>query len=72
MDNLTSGDRQAQTFRRIEDKSDQTLVAYVVMLALAYVAVGIRFWSRRLSQATIKADDWTIGAGLVSTVNHRV
>lgn len=38
-----------------------------ICLSAAYVFVILRFISRRLSRTPIKADDWAIVLGLVST-----
>ena len=38
-----------------------------ICLSAAYASVILRFTSRRLSRTAIKADDWAIVLGLVST-----
>ncbi len=48
-----------------DDRGAELIAADAVNLALACIAVILRFLSRRTSKAAIQADDWTIVAALV-------
>ena len=48
-----------------DDKSTSIIVANVLCVVAAYIAVILRFVSRRFVLAGLKADDWWIVAGLV-------
>ncbi len=63
---FTPADILYQQNYKEENKAAQIIAANVVMLASAYVAVALRFLSRRMSHTTLQADDWMIMAGLVS------
>jgi len=48
------------------DKRTPSLItAYVVCLSLAYIAVTLRFVSRRKSKNALMADDWMLVVALV-------
>ncbi|CAD6569435.1 MAG: hypothetical protein ASARMPREDX12_002446 [Alectoria sarmentosa] len=55
-----------------DDKKASLNVASAICLVAAYVAVAMRFLSRRLIRAEYKADDWFIIAGLVAYTGYVV
>lgn len=48
-----------------DDRRPSLIAAYAVCLSLAYVAVTLRFISRRKSKNALMADDWMLVVGLV-------
>lgn len=48
-----------------DNRGQEMVVAYVINIALAYVAVILRLASRRLSKAALQADDYTVIFALV-------
>ena len=48
-----------------DDRGSNLIEAYAICLALAYVAVGLRFLSRRKSRNALWADDWMVVVALV-------
>ena len=48
-----------------DDRKASLIVVYAICLVVAYIAVTMRFFSRRLIRAEYKADDWFIVTGLV-------
>ena len=48
-----------------ENRSKELIAACVVCLTAAYLAVPLRFLSRRLGKTALKADDYTIVIALV-------
>lgn len=64
---LTAEDIKYQQDHKDQDRTADIVAANVVMLAAAYVAIALRFISRRTSNAALQADDWMITVGLVKT-----
>lgn len=54
-----------QEEHRNENRGPEIISALAIMLAMAYVAVGLRFVSRRMVRAKLLYDDWVIVIGLV-------
>lgn len=50
-----------------DDRSASLIAANVVCVSLAFVAVCMRFTSRRMAKIKYQADDWLIISGLVTT-----
>lgn len=48
-----------------DDRGSNLIEAYAICLALAYVAVFLRFLSRRKSRNALWADDWMVVVALV-------
>lgn len=48
-----------------DDESNRIIASFGVCLALAIIAVLLRFLARHLNRASLGADDWTIVVGLV-------
>ena len=65
MASLTPAEIQLQFERQHQNRAVDIIVANTVMLAAAYVAVALRFASRRLIHARLGADDWVMVVGLV-------
>lgn len=57
---------QSQLEHRYQDRAADIVTSNVIMMAAAYVAVFLRFISRRLMRTSIGADDWMMVMGLVS------
>ena len=51
-----------------DDRSGSLIAANVVCVSLAFIAVCMRFASRRMAKIKYKADDWLIISGLVRTL----
>ena len=51
-----------------DDRSGCLIAANVVCVSLAFIAVCMRFASRRMAMVKYKADDWLIISGLVRTL----
>lgn len=49
----------------METKTGQLISSVVAMAVLAFIAVVLRVWSRLLSKAPFKLDDWLIILALV-------
>lgn len=62
---LTAQDIKYQQDHKDHERTADIVAATVVMLTAAYVAVALRFISRRMSHATLQADDWMMVVGLV-------
>ena len=60
--------RQHQFAHRKDDRRLLVVVPSVIFLVVAYLAVILRFISRRLAQAAFKRDDWWTAGSLVRTV----
>ena len=48
------------------DRQPEILKATIPFIILTFFAVILRFWSRRLKNAAVAADDYMIVAGLVN------
>ena len=48
-----------------DNRGPTLIAAYATCLSLAYIAVLLRFISRRKSQNPLMADEWMLVAGLV-------
>lgn len=66
MASLPPAEIQYQLVHQNENRSADIIAANTIMLVAAYIAVGLRFMSRRLMHATLGADDWMMVVGLVS------
>lgn len=53
-----------------DDRRKDVVIAAVVCLAVAMIAVVLRFLSRRLAKARILWDDYMIIVGLVSIMDY--
>ena len=53
-----------------DDRSARLIAANVVCVSLAFIAVCMRFTSRRIAKIKYKADDWLSISGLVMTHYH--
>lgn len=62
---LIAEDIKYQQDHRGQNRTADIVAANVVMLAAAYVAVALRFISRRIIHAKLQADDGMIMLGLV-------
>lgn len=49
-------------------ESDATLAVSGLVIALAAVSVGLRFYTRIFTKSGLKADDWSIFAAVVFTL----
>ena len=58
---------QYQQEHRYQDRATDIVTSTVILLAAAYVAVFLRFISRRLMRTSIGADDWIMVMGLVNS-----
>lgn len=65
MVHLTPQDIQYQKAHVHEDHSSQIVVSHAVCIALAAVAVVLRFASRRVGKIAVGADDYLIVAAFV-------
>lgn len=63
----TAEDITYQQHHKDQDRTADIVAANVAMLAAAYVAVALRFISRRMSHAALQSDDWMIVVGPVTT-----
>ena len=66
MPSLSPEELQYQLEHQYQNRAADIIKANTIMLAAAYVALALRFVSRRLMRATLAADDWMIVLGLVS------
>lgn len=62
---------QYQENHKNEDKGSGIIISLAIMLTMAYIAVGLRFTSRRMIQAKLSYDDWVIVIGLVCNARSR-
>lgn len=56
---------QYQEKHKNENKGPEIVVSLAIMLAVAYIAVGLRFTSRRMVRVKLSYDDWVMVIGLV-------
>lgn len=56
---------QYQEKHKNENKGPDIVVSLAIMLTVAYIAVGLRFTSRRMVGAKLSYDDWVMMIGLV-------
>jgi hypothetical protein len=49
-------------------ESDATLAVSALVIALAVLSSGLRFYTRIFTKAGLKADDWMILAAVISTL----
>lgn len=68
MASLPPQEIQYQLEHQHENRAIDIIAANTVMLTAAYVAVALRFTSRRLMHATLGADDWVMAVGLVASI----
>lgn len=64
---LPPAEAQYQLAHIHESRAKEIVVSHFVCLAIALVAVALRFLSRRMSKTPIKSDDWMMVAALVWT-----
>ena len=77
MASLTPSEMQYQLAHASEDRSVNVIAAVSTCLCLAFIAVGLRFFARKLTKTPFGADDWMILVALVrvhpeSSMNHEV
>ena len=65
MASLSPSDLSYQQSHIGEDRSVEIITASAICLSAAYVAVILRFVSRRLSKTILQGDDYTIVIALV-------
>lgn len=65
MASLSPSDVLYQQAHINENKSAEIITACAICLTAAYLAVVLRFVSRRISKTSLEADDYTIIAALV-------
>ncbi len=65
MPSLSPEELQYQLEHQYQNRVADIIIANTIMLAAAYVAVVLRFASRRPMHATLGADDWMMVVGLV-------
>ena len=63
---ISSKELQHQRDYQYQDRTADIITSNVIMLTAAYVAVTLRFISRRLMHISPGADDWMMLVGLVS------
>ena len=56
---------QYQQKHRNDNRGPDIIVSLAIMLAMAYIAVGLRFLSRKMTRANLSYDDWVMVIGLV-------
>lgn len=56
---------QYQEKHKNENRGPEIVVSLAIMLTVAYIAVGLRFISRRIVRVKLSYDDWVIVIGLV-------
>lgn len=56
---------QYQEIHKNDNKGPDIVASLAIMLTIAYIAVGLRFASRRMVQAKLLYDDWVMVVGLV-------
>ncbi|MCJ1455501.1 hypothetical protein MMC28_005856 [Mycoblastus sanguinarius] len=61
-----------QTAHSSDDRRPTVIVPNIVCPIAAYVAVLLRFESRRIARTKLRADDWWIVAGLIFTTGYAV
>ena len=62
---LPPADVQYQLAHVHESRAKEVVVSQLVCLAIAVVAVALRFLSRCISKTPLKSDDWMIVAAMV-------
>ena len=72
MASLSPDEISYQQSHRHENRSTELIAACVVCLTAAYLAVPLRFLSRRLSKTALRADDYTIVIALVRNLPKSV
>lgn len=66
MASLSLEEMQFQLEHQHQNRAADIITANTVMLTAAYVAVVLRFVSRRLMRRNVGADDWMMVVALVS------
>ena len=66
MSQLTSSQIQYEMEHETDNAAPRMLASYIVCLVLAYIAVALRFLSRRISKSQINDSDYVIVAATVS------
>ncbi len=65
MSALSKQEIEYEMMHATDNRAPSLITAYAVCLSLAYVAVALRFISRRKSRLALMADDWMLVVGLV-------
>lgn len=65
MASLTPSEMQYQLAHVAENRSGNVIAAVVTCLCLAFIAVGLRLFARKLMKTPLGADDWMIIVALV-------
>ena len=65
MTTLPPEELQYQEVHKNDNRGPEIIVSLAIMLAVAYIAVGLRFLSRRMTRAGSSYDDWMMVVGLV-------
>ncbi|MCJ1457821.1 hypothetical protein MMC28_008190 [Mycoblastus sanguinarius] len=68
MASLTPSEMQYQLSHASEDRSGNVIAAVVACLCLAFIAVGMRLFGRRMTKTSLGADDWMILVALFFNV----
>lgn len=53
---------------RSDNSEDATLAVSAVVIVLAVISVALRFYTRKVTQSGLGADDWLIMAAVVATL----
>ena len=69
MSELSKQELKYEILHKNDDRGPDLIAAYTACLALAYIAVTLRFISRRKSKNALLADDWTLVVALVRLHN---
>ena len=70
MTTLPPEELQYQEEHKDDNRGPGILVSLAIMLAVAYIAVGLRFLSRRMIHARSSYDDWMMVVGLVRQATY--
>ena len=65
---LSNQEIEYELAHAIDNRGPSLIAAYATCLSLAYIAVILRFESRRTSKNALKADDWMLIVGLVGQI----
>ena len=70
MTTLPPEELQYQEEHKSDNRGPKIIVSLAIMLAIAYIAVGLRFWSRRMNHVRSSYDHWMMVLGLVRQALH--
>ena len=71
MATLSPQEMQYQVANKNDNRDAAIVASLAIMLAAAYLAVGLRFLSRRMARVKLASDDWVMVIGLVCDSLHR-